>query len=147
VIYFDTSVLAAYYTPEERSAEAAAIVAKASYPVVSDLAVAELNVTMVRKERLGFLPPKGAEAVFALFDEHLREAFLTIALETRHMEATRALAIRTLARLRTLDALHLVLALEVEATLATFDGRLHEAARAVGLPVLPQTLREAPGIL
>jgi PIN domain len=51
------------------------------------------------------------------------------------------------ARLRTLDALHLVIALEVEATLATFDDRLHEAARAVGLPVLPQTLREAPGIL
>jgi hypothetical protein len=28
VIYFDTSVLAAYYTPEERCAEAAVIVAK-----------------------------------------------------------------------------------------------------------------------
>jgi predicted nucleic acid-binding protein len=147
VIYFDTSVLAAYYTPEERSAEAAAIIAKASYPVVSDLAVAELNVAIVRKEKLGFLPQKGAEAVFSLFDEHLRDAFLTIALETRHMEATRALAARTSARLRTLDALHLVIALEVEATLATFDDRLHEAARAVGLPVLPQTLREAPGSL
>jgi predicted nucleic acid-binding protein len=98
---------------------------------------------MVRKERLGFLPPKGAEAVFSLFDEHLRDAFLTIALETRHMEATRALATRALARLRTLDALHLVLALEVEATLATFDQRLHEAARAIDLPVLPQTLHEA----
>ena len=37
MIYFDTSVLAAYYIPEERSAEAAAIGAKALYPVVSDL--------------------------------------------------------------------------------------------------------------
>jgi predicted nucleic acid-binding protein len=140
VIYFDTSVLAAYYTPEERSSEAAAIVAKATYPVVSDLAVAELNVVMVRKEKLGFLPQKGAEAVFSLFDEHRRDAFLTIALETRHMEATRALATRTSARLRTLDALHLVIASEVEATIATFDERLHEAARSIGLPVLPLTL-------
>jgi predicted nucleic acid-binding protein len=49
LIYFDTSVLAAYYTPEERSVEAAALVANATYPVVSDLAVAELNVVMVRK--------------------------------------------------------------------------------------------------
>jgi len=140
VIYFDTSVLAAYYTPEERSAEAAAIVAKATYPVVSDLAVAELNVVIVRKEKLGFLPQKGAEAVFSLFDEHRRDAFLTIALETRHIEATRALATHTSARLRTLDALHLVIASEVEATVATFDERLHEAARSIGLPVLPQTL-------
>jgi predicted nucleic acid-binding protein len=140
VIYFDTSVLAAYYTPEERSAEAEAIVAKASYPVVSDLAVAELNVVMVRKEKLGVLPQQGAAAVFSLFDEHLRDAFLTIALETRHMEATRALAIRSSARLRTLDALHLVMVMELEATLATFDNRLHEAAHLVGVPVLPQDL-------
>lgn len=93
MIYFDTSVLAAYYTSEERSAEAAAIVAEASFPVVSDLAAAELNVAMVRKETL-----------------------------------------------------HLVIASEVEATLATIDDRLHEAARSIGLSVLPQTLREAPGI-
>jgi len=141
VIYFDTSVLTAYYTPEERSTEAAGIIAKASYPIVSDLAVAELNVAITRKEKLGFLPQKGAEAVFSLFDKHLRDAFLTIALETRHMEATRTLAARTSARLRTLDALHLVIASEVEATVATFDERLHEAARSIGLPVLPQLLR------
>ena len=147
MIYFDTSVLAAYYTPEDRSVEAAALVAKATYPVLSDLAVAEFNVVMVRKEKLGFLPQEGAEAVFSLFDEHRRDAFLTIALEARHFEATRALAIRSSARLRTLDALHLVIASEVEATLATFDERLHEAARAAGLSVLPQTLREASGLL
>jgi len=141
VIYFDTSVLVAYYTPEERSSEAAAIVTKASYPIVSGLAIAELNVAIARKEKLGFLPHNGAEAVFSLFDEHLRDTFLIIALETRHMEATRDLAILSSARLRTLDALHLVIASEVEATLATFDERLHEAARALGLPVLPQTLR------
>ena len=62
MIYFDTSVLAAYDTPEERSVEAAALVAKATYPVVSDLAVTELNVVIVRKEKLGFLPQEGAEA-------------------------------------------------------------------------------------
>ena len=107
MIYFDTSVLAAYDMPEERSVEAAALVAGATYPVVSDLAVAELNVVMVRKEKLGFLPQEGVEAVFSLFDGHRRDAFLTIALEARHFEATRALAIRSSARLRTLDALQI----------------------------------------
>lgn len=137
MIYFDTSVLAAYYTPEERSLEAAAIVANAVFPVVSDLTIAELNVTIVRKERLGFLSQKAVADVFSLFDEHLRDAFLHIALEPRHFVATRPLASRSSIGLRTLDALHLVLASEVEATLATFDTRLHEAACALGLPVLP----------
>jgi uncharacterized protein len=137
LIYFDTSVLAAYYTPEERSTEAAAIIAKASLPVVSGLAIAEFNVTIARKERLGFLPPEGVAAVFSLFDEHLRSAYLTISIETRHVDATRALAARSSVPLRTLDALHLVIASEVEATLATFDSRLHSAARSLGFAVLP----------
>ena len=137
MIYFDTSVLAAYYTPEERSREAAAIVADASLPVVSDLAIAELNVTIWRKERLGFLTRQGVAAVFSLLDEHLRDAYLNVAIEPRHIAATRALASRSTVRLRTLDAIHLVIASDAEATLATFDTRLHEAASALGLPVLP----------
>lgn len=92
MIYFDTSVLAAYYTPEERSHEAAAIVAKASLPVVSDLAIAEFNVTILRKERLGFLSREAAVSVFSLFDEHLRDAFLNISIEARYVATTRALA-------------------------------------------------------
>jgi len=39
--------------------------------------------------------------------------------------------------LRTLDALHLAVAAGLGAPLATFDGRLAEAARAFGFEVLP----------
>lgn len=137
MIYFDTSVLAAYYTEEQRSDEAAEIIEKASLPVVSDLTVAELNVVMARKERLGFLPLGSAAAVFALFDEHLRDSFLSITIEPRHIQATRDLAVRSPIPLRTLDTLHLVFVSEIEGTLATFDGRLADAARALGVAVLP----------
>jgi predicted nucleic acid-binding protein len=139
VIYFDTSVLAAYYTPEERSAEAAAIVesASSSFSVVSDLAIAELNVVIVRKGKQGHLSPEGVAGVFSLFDEHLRDSFLNISIETRHIEATRTLAAKSAITLRTLDALHLVIASEVEGTLATFDQRLRDAALSLGFSVLP----------
>jgi uncharacterized protein len=137
VIYFDTSVLTAYYTEEERSAEAAKIVQKASLPVVSDLAIAEFNVAITRKEKLGFLSQEGVAAVFSLFDEHLQDAFLSVSIETRHFAATRALAARSEVPLRTLNALHLVMASEIEGALATFDQRLHQAASALGLLVLP----------
>ncbi|HEX7183841.1 MAG TPA: type II toxin-antitoxin system VapC family toxin [Thermoanaerobaculia bacterium] len=137
MIYFDTSVLAAYYTEEQRTGEAAEIIGKASLPVVSDLTIAELNVVIARKERLGFLPLGGAAAVFALFDEHLGDSFLSIAIEPRHIQATRDFAVRSPIPLRTLDTLHLVMASEVEGALATFDGRLADAARAMGFAVLP----------
>lgn len=137
MIYFDTSVLVAYYTEEQRSGEAAEIIEGASLPVVSDLAVAELNVVIARKERLGLLPLGGAAAVFALFDEHLRDSFLSVSIEPKHIQATRDFAVRSTIPLRTLDALHLVMASEVEGSLATFDGRLADAARAMGLAVLP----------
>jgi predicted nucleic acid-binding protein len=40
--------------------------------------------------------------------------------------------------LRALDAIHLAVAVEHEATMATLDGRLADAARAVGVEVLPK---------
>ena len=135
--YFDTSVLTAYYTTEERSPHAAVLVDNASLPVISDLAIAELNVAIWRKGKLGLLPMEAVAAVFSLFDEHLQNAFLNVSIEPRHIDATRALASRSPVRLRTLDALHLVIASELEATIATFDNRLHEAATALGHPVLP----------
>lgn len=137
MIYFDTSVLTAYYTKEERSPDAAVLVKNASLPVISDLAVAELNVAIWRKRKLGLLSNEVVAAVFSLFDEHLQDAFLNIPIEPHHIAATRALASRSSVRLRTLDALHLVIASELEATIATFDNRLHEAASVLGHPVLP----------
>lgn len=137
MIYFDTSVLTAYYTTEERSPDAEALVENASIPVISDLAIAEFNVAIWRKGKLGVLPKEAVAGVFSFFDEDLSEAFLSVSIEPRHIAATRALASRSSVRLRTLDALHLVIASELEATIATFDNRLHEAASALGHPVLP----------
>jgi len=137
VTYFDTSVLTAYYTTEERSPDAAVLVKNASLPVISDLAVAELNVAIWRKRKLGLLSNEVVAAVFSLFDEHMQDAFLNVPIESRHIAATRDLASRSPVRLRTLDALHLVIASELEATIVTFDNRLHEAASVLGHPVLP----------
>jgi predicted nucleic acid-binding protein len=55
IVYFDTSVLVAYYTAEDRSSAAAAIVERAELPVISDICIAEFNVVIRRKQRDGFL--------------------------------------------------------------------------------------------
>jgi predicted nucleic acid-binding protein len=130
----------AYYTLEAQTGEAAEIVKAAEVPMVNDLAVAEFNVAIHRKRRDGYLTSEEATAVLDLFDLHLEENVVRVAIEPRHAEATRALAAQLPGglSLRTLDALHLAIAVDVGSTLATFDGRLAEAARAFGTAVEPE---------
>ncbi len=137
IVYFDTSVLVAYYTVEDRTDEANSIVRQATLPVISDLGIAEFNVVITRKQSDGYLTAQATAAVFALFDQHLSDVFVRVAIDTGHVGATRHLADRTGTRLRTLDALHLAIAADVEGALATFDERLSEASRAYGLVVFP----------
>jgi predicted nucleic acid-binding protein len=75
IVYLDTSVLVAYYTVEDRTSDAAAIIERAELPVISDICIAELNVVILRKQREGFLSEQAADSVLALFDEHLRDSF------------------------------------------------------------------------
>jgi predicted nucleic acid-binding protein len=68
----------------------------------------------------------------------MAEGFLQrLPLAGKHSEAAGKLALRSPVILRTLDAIHLAVAAELEATVATFDNRLSEAARAMGLAVIP----------
>ena len=57
--YVDTSVLVAYYTPEDRSAEATEIVGRGAL-VLGDLGIAEFYVVIARKARDGLLPQEAA---------------------------------------------------------------------------------------
>jgi hypothetical protein len=81
----------------------------------------------------------GERATKAVKDEW--PAFAVIEIDQLLAEHAASLA---LARgLRSLDAIHLAAALLVageDLTLATWDRRLHDAARAEGLDVLPATL-------
>jgi predicted nucleic acid-binding protein len=138
VIYFDTSVLTAYYTVEEQTVRASEIVASTTDPVISDLVIAELNLVLTRKAQQGLLSAEALAAVFSLFDEHAQSVFLGTPISSVHVQATRELAARCPVPLRTLDALHLVLATShsQQISFATFDQRLAKAARAVGMEVL-----------
>ena len=136
IVYFDSSVLVAYYTVEERTDEAKSVVEQAELPVISDLCIAELNVVIRRKQRQGFLSDTATAAVFELFDEHVRDIFVRVALDDGHLEATRQLPIHAEPPLRTLDALHLAVAVDVGGAIATFDDRLAEASRSLGVEVL-----------
>lgn len=138
MIYADTSLLLPIYVPEAQSELADQILQSASSIVVSDLGVAELYVGLARKVKLGELTLEQAKAARAAFESHLNEGLLErVALRPAHSDAAGDLASKSPAMLRTLDALHLAVAAELDASLATFDRRLAEAGRALNFEVLP----------
>ena len=138
MIYVDTSLLLPAYVPEANSDLANSVLEASSPIVISDLTVAEFRVGLARKVKLGILTIPQAEVVRATFDSHLAEGRLQRhTLRPSHSEAAGDLAWSSTVMLRTLDALHLAVAMSLAAPLATFDGRLADAARAFSWKVLP----------
>lgn len=138
MIYADTSLLLAVYVPEARSEEANRFLESASPVVISDLTVAELLVGLARKVKLGVLTAPQLEAARASFESHMREGSLQrVTLQPSHSEEAGRLASNSTVMLRTLDALHIAVAAGLGASVATFDGRLADAARDLGVEVLP----------
>lgn len=140
MIYADTSLLLPIYVPEANSELANNAVQGATELLISDLTVAEFLVGLARKVKLGALPSERADEVRAAFEKHMSDGFLQrVAVVGAHSEAAGQLASRSPVMLRTLDAIHLAVAVELEATVATLDSRLSDAARALGVEVLPQS--------
>jgi predicted nucleic acid-binding protein len=138
VIYADTSLLLPVYVPEANSRQANEAVEGAEGLLISDLTVAEFLVGLARKVKLGELPVDRAQEVRAAFEQHMAEGLLRrVPVASKHSEAAGELAHRSPVVLRTLDAIHLAVAVEWEATMATLDSRLSDAARAIGVQVRP----------
>lgn len=138
MIYIDTSLLLPVYVPEAQSQTANEVLQNDGSLFVSDLTVTEFLVGLARKVKLEELSLEQADLARELFERHLREGLLgRIAAHASQSEEAGELAVRSTVLLRTLDALHLSFAIRLEATIATFDRRLSDAARALGLNVLP----------
>ena len=138
MIYADTSLLLPVYVPEVNSETAGNVVKEAKEILISDLTVAEFLVGLARKVKLGTLSQEGAAQVRTAFEQHIAEGYLQrLAFASPHSEAAGQLALQSPVMLRTLDAIHLALAIEHGATIATLDGKLAEAARTMGVEVLP----------
>ncbi len=138
LIYPDTSLLFPVYVPEERSAEADEIIRSASTVMISDLTVAEFYVSLARKRKLGVLSADEATVVREMFDGHMVDQELVRkAVGVIHYRRAGDVADASPVVVRTLDALHIAVALDLGAILATFDVRMADAARSLELEVLP----------
>ncbi len=141
-VYLETSALITLFVPEPDSDSLNASLAGLDDVIVSDLSLTEMASALGRRVR-------GAELTATAARRLYRDA-QGLASSCRGAELTRdthRLAERLLLTsplpLRSLDALHLALALlGGAATLASYDGRLREAASRQSLFVAPEGLQE-----
>ncbi len=135
-IYLDSSALAKLYVPEPESDRLDAFLHGRRDLLISDLAITEVLSAVARKRREGlFDAPQTHEIRDALLADADSGSFCRLDLSPLvHRQAERLLLQAESVPLRTLDALHLALALHGSAKyIVTYDTRMRAAALHAGL--------------
>ena len=140
MLYVDSSLLLSIYLAQDRAAEAQRILGAHPVRVASWLVAVEVPVVLRRA--LQAVPAGDAFLIRAL--QHFDADVRGIALYDGMPEvAGRVRADARLSRCRSSDAIHIATAIQLReetghpVTMATFDLRLAEVARAVDIPTVP----------
>jgi predicted nucleic acid-binding protein len=134
LIYLDTSVLTAYYSPEPLSRAAERVVRSVAQPSISDLTEVELLAALARKIRVGEIRAVEAARVATQFLTHVESSLYSrLPMERRHYRLARDWIGRFTTPLRTLDALHLAVAAAEGLRFATADRALARSAAGLGI--------------
>jgi uncharacterized protein len=138
-LYVDSSALVKLYVPEAESDRIDAFLRGKVGLMISELAITEVLSAVGRRKREGELKPELANRIReALLADADSGSFARLHLDPGvHRAAERLLLGAESVHLRTLDALHLALALSGGAShVLTFDRRMREAALQSGLHVI-----------
>lgn len=132
--YVDTSVLAAYYCPEELSEKAETFLRIHLQPAISPLTEVELFSAISRKIREGTLSRDDGSRITHVFLSHRDAAFYRrIEMEDCHYQMARDWISQFNTPLRSLDAIHLAVASSGALTLVTADESLAKSAEILGI--------------
>ena len=136
LIYLDASVLLSLLIADGHTASASAWYSGLrAAVVVSDLANLEVSAVASRHLRVGRLTRQQVDGALLDFDA-LRAGCERLTHSAADFQLGERLARDFPTNLAAADALHLASAKNAGATLATFDGRLAEAARGQGVEVV-----------
>jgi predicted nucleic acid-binding protein len=138
-LYIDSSALAKIYLPEPESEALDKFLRGRQNLMISELAITEVISAAARRRKDGLLKAKQANEIRdAILSDARSGSFQRLDLSPSvHREAERLLLSTESVPLRTLDALHISLALSGAATrVVTFDVRMAQAATLHGLDVV-----------
>ncbi len=140
--YFDSGVLLKLYLPEPNAVQAVTLVqATGSSPVLTPLHLLEMRSAIRQKQGRNEVTDAECQALMSDFDQDLASGFyvrITPPWDNIFARAEILSSQHTVSTLcRTLDTLHVALALELVATeFCTFDQRQAAMARLAGLTVV-----------
>ncbi len=134
--YLDTSVLAAYYCPEQNSLKVEKLIRTLKSPAISHLVETELYSAVARKVRVKELSRQDANLITSQFNVHLEKRFYRLLpIGVRHYSIAREWIGRFDTALRTLDALHLAVSYSENMIIVSADTHLCKAAEYFGIQV------------
>lgn len=137
-LYLDTSAFVKLFVDEPESDALNAELSAAGEIVLSDLAMTELASALARRAREQLLTSAEAKRLYAHAERVVSACRVVECTPPVQRRAARLLLTSRQVPLRTLDAMHLALAIESDvSTLVTYDPRLREAAAAQGLFTAP----------
>lgn len=139
MVYVDTSALAKWYLNEAGSEDFARWIVDEPEPWISSLTITEVRCLLARRRRANEITPKIERDVLAAFQQDRAEGHLHVhPVDDAAVRAADALIARLEDHpLRTLDALHLALARQLQApALATADATMAAAAESLGMSVV-----------
>ena len=129
-VYVDTSVLGAYYCPEPLSLKADKIMQAIANPVISLLTEVEFFSLVAKKRRQRDFSDAKARKIHGEFLAHTTNGYYRrVAISVDHYLKARDMIGQLKTTLRTLDVLHLAIALQEKLPLLTSDKALVAAAR------------------
>ena len=139
VIYFDTSALAKWYLPEEQSNEVEKYIQEHGPVAISELTVVEMRELLAAYRRRGDLDLNTEIKMFATFEEDIRQKFLICHPLSDGLArgAANLLSVLSDLPLRTVDAMHLAIAKEIQTDIfATADPMMANAGGKLGFSVV-----------
>lgn len=137
-VYLDASILVSLFSVDSLTPQAERFLrTSVGEVIVSDFAVAEFASAIARRVRMGRLDAKDAYGIFADFDTWTTDVASRVETTSGDVAAAGAFVRRLDLPLRTADAINIAIAHRLAATLATFDVKMGQSAKALGMAVAP----------
>ncbi len=132
--YIDTSVLVAYYCPENFSEKVQTFLTLQNHPVISSLTDVELCSAISKKVRMDELSNADGNRIISKFQSHLDGGlFRVIPIESEHWRIARGWLSLFNTPLRTLDALHIAVSSSEQLIIISADRQLLNSAKTLGV--------------
>ena len=136
--YIDTSALAKWYLNEANSEAFVDYLQRLDVAVISSLTRVEMRSLLSRRRRMGELTTELGQVLFAAFEQDIDRGWLQLypVEDTHYAEAINLLNRYPEYPLRTLDALHLAVAVHAGVgRLTSADAVMADTAQAMGFEV------------